>query len=197
MVEDMITTDVFTDIRDTQFQECLLGQLRKHFRDSSSYIRRYRTTRLDVNEYDDSLEPHPLMRTLASESPDPLTDLVEQEENTGDEPSEIEMESPHSLAGAYGKLLGFLDCSIRKLAEHLLISKEQARRRCDYVRHLAFRQRPLPYPLLNDFMPGPWHSRRPKRKSMQLRFEFSYQLEFEYWEDHSHSMVAGGLLEMS
>lgn len=181
IAEDMIATGGMTDVRDTQFQEWLLGQLRKHFRNRSSYIRRYLTTRLDVNEYDhDSLEPHPLMRILVSESPDPLTDLVDQEENIGTEPSEIEMECPCSLAGAYGKLLDFFDRNILKLAEYLLISKKQARRRCDDVRLLAFHQRPLRYPLPSDFLPGPWHSRRPKRRTMQLTFEFSYQLEFEY-----------------
>lgn len=155
MSEDMITTGS-AEMRGTQFQDRLLQELRNYFHDSSSYQRRYRTIRLDVNEYDDdTLEPHPLMRVLTSSSPDPLEQIIDEEE-PGDEakPGEIEMEYVHSLAGAYGKLLCFFDRNIRKLAAHLLISVAQARRRCDYVRLLAANQRPLPYALPSDFMPA-------------------------------------------
>jgi hypothetical protein len=182
IADDMITAGVMADMGDTQFQDRLILKLRRYFQDSSSYIRRRRTTRLDVNEYDaDSLQPHPLMRVLVSDSPDPLMYILDKEEVKDEvKPSEIEIEGVYSLAGAYGKLLDFFDRNIRKLAEHLRISIARTRRRCEYVTLLAFHQRPLPYPLPGDFVPAPWYSRTLQRRPRQLMLEFSYQLEFKY-----------------
>jgi hypothetical protein len=185
IADEMIKAGATTGMEDTRFQDLLLQKLRRHFDDNFSFMRRRRTTRLDMNEYDDGpLRPHSLVRKLISDAPDPLTCVIDQEESEEveeeAEPGEVEVERVHSLAGAYGKLLDFFERNIQKLAEHLRISTARARRNCDYARLLAFYQRPLPCPLPGDFMPGPWLMYTPQRRAMQLMLEFSYQLEFDY-----------------
>lgn len=182
IADGMIKAGVLTNMLDPNCQNRLLRELYRYFQDSSSYVRRHPTLRLDVNEYDDDpLKLHPSMQIPASDSPDPLVQIIEQEEPEAEvTPGEVEMELIHSLAGAYRKLLDFFDGHISNLAEYLCMSIASVRRRCDYVARLASLQRPLPYPLPDDFTPDIRFARKAHRRALQLAFEFSYQLELEY-----------------
>lgn len=182
IADAMMKAGVLTDLRNPDCQNHLLRELHRYFHDGSSRARRRRTLRLDVNEYDDDpFKPSPLTRVLASDAPDPLAQIVEQEEPEPEvAPDEVEMECVHSLAGAYRKLLDFFDGHIRKLADYLRMSTASFRRRCDYVGRLASLQRPLPYPLPDDFTPDARVARKTHRRALQLVFEFSYQMELEY-----------------
>ncbi len=146
---------------------------------------------------------HPLMRTLPSdEGRDPLADLLRQETESQQDRA---LENDHSLAGAYVGLLRHFDNQMDEVANHLLISKSYAYQRCAHARLLAVCQCPVPLPIpAGKFMPKPWRRFRIRRNPEQLAFDFDEELPLEPRSDaqaeslgHSHSIVAGGLLDTS
>lgn len=107
-------------------------------------------------------EPHPLLRTLASDDGRcPLSSMIERE-------SEMEenrrLDENQSLAAAYVLLLRRCDNRMRAVADHLLISVSYAYRRCGLARRLAVHQAHIPLPAPGSpFVPGPWRRCRIRR----------------------------------
>lgn len=148
-------------------------------------------------------ESHPLMRTLPNdEGRNPLSELLRQEAEAQEDQA---LENHHSLASAYVRLLRHFDNRMEAVANHLLISTSYAYQRCAHARLLAVRQCPVPLPIpAGKFIPKPWRRFRIHRSPEQLAFDFDEELPLEPRSDaqtdssdHSHSIVAGGLLDTS
>lgn len=154
---------------------------------------------------------HPLMRALVSDDGrDPLAELIARDDATL---HDGHVDGHGSLAAAYVLLLRRFDNRMRDVAAHLLISESWAYQRCARARELAIWQRSVPTCSRDErFVPGPWRAYRLRRTPMQLAFDFDEELPLQIdaethsnvseespgtAQPHSHSIVAGGLLDTS
>lgn len=161
---------------DPTFQDLLLSHLYQRFvHYTEKKVRN--ATRLDqaVGDADRDNESHPLMYMLASdEGRDPLHALIEQEAVSLED---AELDTRHSLAGAYVRLLRHFGNRMRSVADHLLISISHAYRQCAKAKMLAVRQQPVPMPVMHRrYLPGPWRRFRLHRTPVQLAFDFEEEL---------------------
>lgn len=189
MARELSADDTLEELQNLDFQERLLRRLNNFFANHSDRTLR-KSIRLDHGSDDagSSSDVHALMHVLTSASPDPLTELLNQEEVASIMQVEDSVDINYSLAGAYACLLEHFGESWREVAEHLDVSTSTARKHYLQAEFLACHQRSLPSHMPKGFMPGPWRSPRPERTLRQLIFEFAYQLTFqqgEGWaEDH-------------
>jgi hypothetical protein len=171
--------NVAVDFLDRSFQDLLIRHLYQHLVRYTERNVRY-ATRLDhaVRGGDRDSESPPLMHTLISDDGrHPLTVLIEREE-TSSRLSDVDLSN--SLAGAYVRLLRHFDNKMRVIADHLLISKSYAYRRCAHARWLVARQKSVPLSMMEEaFIPGPWRRFRLWRAPTQLAFDFDNELPLE------------------
>lgn len=189
MARELSTDGTLEELQNLDFQDKLLRRLNNFFACHSDRALRM-SIRLDHGSDDagSSSHVHALMHVLTSASPDPLIELMNQEEVASTMQVEDSMDINCSLAGAYACLLEHFGESWWKVAEHLDVSTSTARKHYRQAELLACRQRSLRSHMPKGFMPGPWRSPRPGRTLRQLMFEFAHQLTFqqrEGWdEDH-------------
>jgi hypothetical protein len=183
IARELCLDDTLEELLNPDFQERLLQRLNHFFVNHRDRILR-KSDSLDYGNDDAvaSSDTYALVHILPGASPDPLTELVNQEEVASTMQVEDSVDIKCSRAGAYACLLEHFGESWRKVAEHLDVSTSTARKHYRQAEFLACRQRCLPSHMPKGFMPGPWHSPRPGRTLRQLLFEFSYQLTLEHGE---------------
>lgn len=167
------------DLANAACQEKLLSYLYQHLvRYSEQNVRR--AIRLDHappgrGEDDDA---HPLTHLLVSnEGRDPLSELPEHEAASA---RDAAFDAHGSLAAAYVHLLHHFDNKMSAVADHLLISRSYAYRRCAQARWLATYLAHIPVPVTNGHhVLGPWRNFRLRRLAVQLAFDFDDELPFE------------------
>lgn len=165
-----IDEGVAIDFIDPEYQGLLIAHLYQRLVRYTELNVRY-AVRLDhpARGEDTDESCHPLLRTLAAdEGSHPLTALLEEQA-----PAPDMRELEHSLAGAYVVLLRHFDNRMRDVAEHLLISRSYAYRRCAQARLSVTRQRSLALRMCQEkFLPGPWRRFKLRRNASQLSFNF-------------------------
>jgi len=126
-------------------QDKLLSHLYQHLvRHTGQKLRR--AIRLDRapqgRRQDDDM--HPLTyRLVSNEGRDPLSEMIEQEAASA---LDADLDAHGSLAAAYVNLLQYLDNRMCAVADHLLISRSYAYRRCAQARWLATHMEHIPSP---------------------------------------------------
>ncbi len=167
------------DLTNAACQERLLSYLYQHLvRYTEQNVRR--AVRLDRAPpgHDQDDDVHPLARMLVSdEGRDPLSQLLDREAALA---REVALDAHGSLAAAYVRLLHHFDNRMSAVADHLLISRSYAYRRCAQARWLATRLSHIPVPTdSGPHVPGPWRNFRLCRAPVQLAFDFDEELPFE------------------
>lgn len=163
------------DFLDVTFQELLLSYLYQHLVRYTDQKVRY-ATRLDhaPGRDGEADAPHPLLNRLKDAGHDPLSSLVESEEEAA---KSLGVDEHYSLASAYLKLLQRFDNRMGDVADHLLISRSHAYRCCGKARRLAVQQHPLPLaPPMTAAALKPWRRYRFQRNPRQLALDLRERL---------------------
>lgn len=122
---------------------------------------------------------HPVLAKMsANEGQDPLTILMQREDDT--QAARSEPDCHHSIASAFMHLLRHFDNQMPEVARHLLISPSWAYARCARSRLQAHCQESLCCASGGAFLPGPWRlfklTMRPETypEPVQLVFGFGF-----------------------
>jgi hypothetical protein len=183
--------DIPIDFQDPAYQQLLLSYLYNHLVRYTD--RKIRTSvRLEAPV---GIQTGDDLPTLGSILPgdtalQPLTTLIQREEQAGER---SETEVPDTMVRGYVRLLGHF-CTMRAVANHLLISQSHAYRCMNRAVLTAHIQPPVPTQMMDkDFMPGPWRKRRYQRIPLQASFDFDDELPLEHASEVEQPGMAVGI----
>ncbi|HVT32727.1 MAG TPA: hypothetical protein VHE32_08765 [Rhodanobacteraceae bacterium] len=161
------------------FQEKLLGHLHKHLVCFTDLNVRH-AVRLDHAPKDDAARgsAHPLARSMVADAGnDPLSHLAARDDAAAT--AARCADGRHSLAAAYVILLSHFGNEMRRVADHLLISRSYAYRCCAKARRLVVSQRSLALsPPSRVCALRSWRRRRMPRIPRQMEFDFDEGFRF-------------------